>query len=370
MQKVIIFGRGLLYKQKKEYIKQNYIVKCFLDNEIKENEKENKNTDVPVYYPENTDLYLEEDILIVLMSYSYVSMWRQLNKLGIEKEKILFGVTFPPLSDYEAFLFANRGKLLAEEKGEVYYCSHNEKIKVESHVKIQEKAKQSLREQYRKRYFIIDAISKMDTTPISRKFGLERGSAIDRYYIERFLDKNKALIRGDCLEIAENTYTMRYGADRVKKVDILHLNGGENVIKGNFETGEGMEENKYDCAIITQTLMFIFDVRKVADNIFKILKQGGNALITVAGISQMSRYDADLWGSYYGFHVDAMKALFEPVFGKENVKVETYGNVKTAVAWLCGLCQEDLKDEDFCFHDRDYPLIISVLLHKGEIKIL
>ena len=59
-----------------------------------------------------------------------------------------------------------------------------------------------------------------------------------------------------------------------------------------------------------------------------------------------------------------MKALFEPVFGKENVEVQTYGNVKVAVAMLCGLCQEDLKKEDFEVQDSDYPVIISILLKK------
>lgn len=369
MQKAVIFGRGQLYKQKEKYLKKNYIIKGFLDNGIKENEVENRNTDVPVYCPKNTDSYLEEDLFIILMSYSYASMWRQLNKLGISPKSILFGVTFPPLSDCEAVLFSDGGRLLAEEDGKVYYYNHNEKTEVKSHREIQERARQSLREKFRRDYPIINAISKMDVIPVSREFGLERGTAIDRYYIEHFLEKHKSLIRGDCLEIAENTYTMRYGGDRVKKAYILHLEGwGENTIKGNLETGEGIEEEKYDCAVITQTLMFIFDIRRVAENIYKLLKRGGNALITVAGISQISRYDADLWGSYYGFQEDAMKALFEPVFGKENVEVEAYGNVKTAIALLCGLCREDLNDEDFSVKDKDYPVIITVLLHKDVKK--
>ncbi len=31
---------------------------------------------------------------------------------------------------------------------------------------------------------------------------------------------------------------------------------------------------------------------------------------------------------------------------------------------LCGLCQEDLTEEDFMIQDRDYPVIITVLVHK------
>lgn len=238
---------------------------------------------------------------------------------------------------------------------------------MESHKQLLEKVQDILRERYKRKYPIIDAILQMDTEPVSRKFGAERGTAIDRYYIEKFLEKNRELIHGDCIEIAENTYTLRYGENRVKNAYILHVKGwGQNTIKGNLETGEGILENQYDCAVITQTLMFIYDLRETARNIYKMLKPGGNALLTVAGISQISRYDAELWGSYYGFHEDAIKALFEPEFGGGNVTVETYGNVKTAIGLLCGLCREDLKEEDFVFQDKDYPVIITALLHKEE----
>lgn len=366
MQEVFIFGRGRLYRQKKDYIKKNFVVRGFLDNEADTLSIVNDSVDTPVYLPEYVGQYPEDDIQIILMSYQYVAMWEQLHRLGVESNRILFGVQFPLLSDSDAILFGNGGELVIEE-GDIFYLNHNQKVKVESHRELQEMVQDDLREQYKKKYPIIHAISQMDIEPVSRKFGLERGKAIDRYYIERFLEKNKKLIQGDCIEIAENTYTLRYGEDRVTNSYVLHVNGwGGNAIEGNLETGEGILENQYDCAIITQTLMFIFDIEKTAENIYKMLKEGGNALITVAGISQISRYDADLWGSYYGFHEDAMRALFEPIFGRENIKIESYGNVKTAVALLSGLCREDLQDEDFSYDDKDYPLIVTVLLHKRE----
>lgn len=367
MQKVIIFGRGRLYKEKEDYIKKKYTICGFLDNKANKSKAVDGDTGMPVYPPESVDQYLEDNIQIILMSYQYVSMWEQLHRLGIKSNIILFGVQFPPLSESEVILFESGGTLKAEENGIVSYLNHEHKMKVEDHKRLQDMVRSVLRERYKKKYSIINAIAKMSTEPVSREFGLERGQAIDRYYIEKFLEKNKNLIQGECIEIAENTYTLHYGEDRVTNSFILHVRGwGKNAIKGNLETGEGILENQYDCAIITQTLMFIFDIRKTAKNIYKMLKPGGNALITVAGISQISRYDADLWGSYYGFQEDAMIALFEPIFGKENVKVETYGNVKTAIALLCGLCQEDLQDDDFRYQDRDYPLIVAVVVHKEE----
>ena len=367
MKRVFVFGRGRLYRQKEEYIKKNYNVQGFLDNAVEQENEVDKESGLPVYHPKQICQYLDDDIQIILMSNQYVSMWKQLSDLGVKEEKIVFGILCPPLTDGEEILFGDGRSLTAEGKGSVCYLKGDKKVKVESHGQLLEMVKDTLRERYKRKFPIIDAIAQMTTKPVSRKFGTERGTAIDRYYIEKFLEKNRGLIHGDCIEIAENTYTLRYGENRVKNAYILHVKGwGENAIKGNLETGEGIRENQYDCAVITQTLMFIYDLRETARNIYKMLKPGSNALLTVAGISQISRYDAELWGSYYGFHEDAVKALFEPEFGSENVMVDTYGNVKTAIGLLCGLCREDLKEEDFIFQDKDYPVIITALLHKEE----
>ncbi len=363
MQRVLIFGRGKLYKEKETHIRENFEIVGFLDNNVTEDGSMDGNTNISVYHPKNSVCYLEDDVKIVLMSNQYHSMWQQLQNMGISGDKILFGITFPPYSEKMELLF-KMGKMIIEDKDITYIKNDGDKSIIQSHSQLQEIANRCLREKYRIEYPLIDVIAKMDTKPSSRRFGLERGTAIDRYYIERFLEQNSAFIRGDCLEIAENTYTLKYGKDMVDNAYILHLMGGEGFIKGNLETGEGIEENKYDCAIITQTLMFIFDIRKAANNIYKMLKRNGTALITVAGISQISRYDADLWGSYYGFYKDTMKSLFEQMFGIENVKVQSYGNVKTAIAMLYGMCREELSDCDFEVSDDDYPVILTVILKK------
>jgi hypothetical protein len=58
-------------------------------------------------------------------------------------------------------------------------------------------------------------------TPLSRDFSYDRGLPIDRYYIERFLAANASDIRGHVLEIADNTYTGRFGGDGAIKATCL-----------------------------------------------------------------------------------------------------------------------------------------------------
>jgi len=59
------------------------------------------------------------------------------------------------------------------------------------------------------------------TKPISAKFGFDRGTPIDRFYIEKFLQNNAGHIRGKVLEISENTYSGKYGKE-ITSFEILH----------------------------------------------------------------------------------------------------------------------------------------------------
>ena len=49
------------------------------------------------------------------------------------------------------------------------------------------------------------------TEPVEKNFGHYRGTSIDRFYIEEFLKSNQSLIKGNVLEIAENSYSKKYG---------------------------------------------------------------------------------------------------------------------------------------------------------------
>ena len=63
-------------------------------------------------------------------------------------------------------------------------------------------------------------------TPFSREFGFDRGTPVDRFYIERFLSCCDADIRDRVLEIGDNSYTKRFGGNRVTRSDVLHVQEG------------------------------------------------------------------------------------------------------------------------------------------------
>lgn len=117
---------------------------------------------------------------------------------------------------------------------------------------------------------------------------------------------------------------------------------------------------KVDCFILTQTLNFIYDFKSAIAGLHYMLKDGGVGLITVAGISQISRYDMDRWGDYWRFTDLSIKKAFEEVFGEDNVEVDTYGNILTSTAFLQGISAEELTKDELFYKDKDYQMTITI----------
>jgi SAM-dependent methyltransferase len=204
------------------------------------------------------------------------------------------------------------------------------------------------------------------TTPISREFGFDRGCPVDRHYIERFLERNAADIRGRVLEVGEDTYTRRFGGKQVTQSDVLHVVEGNPAatIVADLAHAPQIRSDCFDAVILTQTLHLIFDLQNSVRTIYRILKPGGVVLLTVPGIT---RVPADLdWGDtwYWSFTERALRKLFESPFGHDAVITETRGNVLTAIAFLQGLSTDDLAIEELDHLDREFPVTITLRAKK------
>ncbi|MDQ3935893.1 MAG: class I SAM-dependent methyltransferase, partial [Actinomycetota bacterium] len=200
------------------------------------------------------------------------------------------------------------------------------------------------------------------TRPVSPGFGFERGTPVDRHYIDRFLDRHATDIRGRVLEISEDRYTRAFGGDRVESVEVLHVEEGnpQATIVGDLTDRPRLEDASFDCVICTQTLLLIWDVRAAIATIRRILRPGGVALVTVPGITRVCREEAEAWGDFWRFTAQSAQRLHEEAFGAGAVEVETFGNVLTATAQLQGIATEELPPADLDVHDPDYEVLIGV----------
>ena len=192
--------------------------------------------------------------------------------------------------------------------------------------------------------------------------GFDQGLCIDRYYIEEFLSTHALDIRGDVLEIGEDTYTRRFGGVRVTRSDVLHKTEGNSnaTIIADLTSADHIAQDTFDCAILTQTLQYIYDLKATVLTLYRILKPGGVVLATIPGIAYISRYDWEHWGEYWRLTSLSARKLFSEVFPPENVEVQAYGNLLTALAFLSGLPADSFKQEELDYHHPDFQLLVTV----------
>lgn len=202
--------------------------------------------------------------------------------------------------------------------------------------------------------------------PISATWGFDRGTPIDRFYIDRFMRAHASDVRGRVLEIANPDMTRRYGGERVTRSDVLHPVPAPPPVTlvGDLASGEGLPVSAFDCAIVTQTLLLVYDVHAVVRTLHRILAPGGVALVTVPGITKISREDMDQWGQFWSFTTASARRLFEQSFAPEGVQVDVYGNVLAATAFLHGIAAEEITDEELLHRDRDFETLITIRAQK------
>ena len=199
-------------------------------------------------------------------------------------------------------------------------------------------------------------------TPISRVFGSDRGFPICWYYIHNFLSQYAEDIHGRVLEIGNDSYTHRFGGDRVAQSDVLHVTTEGNpkaTIVADLTCADHIPSDTFDCIICTQTLQCIYDLRAATQTLYRILKPGGVLLASFAGISQISRYDMDRWGEYWRFTTASVQKLLGKFWPSECVTIEAHGNVLVAIAYLHGLASDDLQSNELEFRDPDYQVLIT-----------
>jgi len=357
-EKVIIFGAGKLYRERVLNIQERCEIVAILDNMA--DKMDRSAYPATLYTP---DKLLELDRLPIIILSDFINdMIIQISKIIGDDEcnqRVKIGRFYFPITDMEKQISNEKVNIKVSDNRVYFILNDGDEMQLKDIYRLVSQKNDTMMQE----------IIKMHTSPIDELFGHRRGKPIDRYYIETFLEKNKECVTGRCLEIAENTYTKEFGQDRVTESMMLHVEGwGDGVVKGNLETGEGIEENSFDTMIITQTLMYIYDVKATVENIYKGLRENGTALITVSGISKIARYDDDNWGMFHSFYMSGLKKLFYPIFGEGNVEIIHYGNVKTAIAFLYGGTVEELTREDFDFKDMDYPVIYGIVARKKNVQ--
>lgn len=361
MEDIIIFGTGKYLDHKKDLF-QKYNVACILDNKIERGyAEEYKNTGIRIINPNDLDGEGEEQIF--LASMHFVSMWEQLANMGVDPQRLVYPYFIKPYFQSDSVVDVLVSSIRFDRDKITVSCKEDDVY----FVRTCDEWNNVLRGLYRKKFAIISSIAQMDSEPVSAQFATERGTPVDRFYIEKFLSDNRAYIRGDVLEIEDDTYTKRYGGENVTHSIVTDYDSKAPGVDLNMdlESGRGVREGIADCFICTQTLMYIFDLKAAARSICRLLKPGGIVLITCSGLSQNSKRCMENYGVYWAVNEAVFQKMFADEPDMEVLDTGIYGNVKTVTAHINGLCVEDLCREDFEGKDICYPLIVYAVVRKN-----
>jgi SAM-dependent methyltransferase len=196
-------------------------------------------------------------------------------------------------------------------------------------------------------------------SPISRYWGYDRGTPIDRYYIEKFLGEHSSDVRGRVLEVQEDDYTRRFGGADVTASDVLNLDTSnpKATMIGDLADPKTLPSGKFDCIVLTQTLHLVFDMAAAVANVRKALKPGGIALVTVPGITRVEPGPGYEW--HWSLTKDSLRRLLEASFDPAKIEVTSYGNLFAATAFLHGAAVQEVSKRKLDRFDATYPVVVA-----------
>lgn len=197
------------------------------------------------------------------------------------------------------------------------------------------------------------------TRPLSDFWGFDRGTPVDRHYIEAFLAEHRADIRGRVLEVQDSVYTDLYGSG-VEARDVLDIDPANPraTIVADLSRPESLPAGAFDCFILTQTIHLIYDLRAALRSCHRLLRPGGVLLVTGPAVSRF-RGGADFWR----FTPASLERLLEEQFGQATVR--SYGNVLAANAFLSGMAKEEVPSRLLDERDEHFPVIVAGRAVKG-----
>lgn len=191
--------------------------------------------------------------------------------------------------------------------------------------------------------------------PVS-EWGFDRGTAVDRYYIERFLHEHRDLVHGRTLEVKEDLYATGLGAEQVDVLDIDPKNPAATIV-GDVCDPLTLPVGAFDAAIVTQTLQLVPDPVAGLQNVLRALRPGAAALVTVPAMSRLAG-DWDRWR----WTARGLRDLVERAGGTG--VVAGHGNQVVCRAFLLGAAIDDLPTAVRDVDDPDFPLVVTAVVER------
>jgi SAM-dependent methyltransferase len=193
-------------------------------------------------------------------------------------------------------------------------------------------------------------------TPISSRYGRDRGTPVDRVLLDEFFASHRADIHGRVLEVRDPGFTGRFGLgiERVDIVDIDPTNERATILADLASPGS-LPEATFDCAIVPQTLQYVSDLEAACRNLWHALAPGGVLLVSVPVISKLDHHlrEVDRWR----VTPTGLTSMLTTACPGAEIAVSSAGNVLLATAFLMGVSAEELRADELTRDDPDFPIV-------------
>lgn len=196
--------------------------------------------------------------------------------------------------------------------------------------------------------------------PFSTSFGFDRGTPVDRFYLHRFLDANRAVITGRVLEVQLPSYTRTHGHD----VDVSHTVDIDPRFGATYTCdladAPAIPSDSYDCFLAPQTLQHVADLNGVLRTMLRVVKPGGHILASAAALLPLIPDGDDYWRMTPA----GWRRTLAQAWAGHDVAVDGHGNCLTASAAMYGLALEELTEDELNASDARYPVLVTIRCRK------
>ena len=200
----------------------------------------------------------------------------------------------------------------------------------------------------------------------SEKFGFDRGTPIDRYYINTFLENLKLENSFNrSLEFGEIHYSDRF---KVKEKYFLSHPAYETraisskQISFDLNSAHNYDGIKFDLILSTNVINFTKNPFVSIKHHMDMLNSGGTLVLTASASMPISKFDAERWGDYWRIAPDGLNQLLRTLNCEYDI--HSFGSFVTSIAFLCGLSAEEVDPLDLNENDDRYPIIVVSIIKK------
>jgi SAM-dependent methyltransferase len=195
------------------------------------------------------------------------------------------------------------------------------------------------------------------TVPFSATYGFERGTPIDRHYLNAFLSAHRDQITGDVLEVQTTSYTERFGRS-VRRSDTFDIapSFSPTYLCDLSHCEEVIPSASYDCVLLPNTLPHLCELDRALVQLRRIVRPGGVILASAAGllpltgdVPEFSRLTPDGW-----------RHRLASAWPGAAVDVDGHGNCLAAIAAQLGLVLEELTPSELDVDDPRYPVLSTI----------